>query len=373
MAEKLPVLEDIVIVPDVGQRLAEEFVARDDWREPSLKEFQETWGRLPASNRIVAKGAVWFAPLVDGLRYQITEAVEFSTDPENDTRLSSLYQFALNLGLPELAPSGWRPPNKKPVVRPVVDGIEDTPVVSEAEADVEVDEAPESPAPAETENTCRASQLETRRRSCRDLLDDGSDGPAMRVIAAGSLADGSAVDAPFAISASEISRRDFESYCEQAGITCPEDPWPEENMPVVNVSWNDAVAYCDWLTEHTGYRYRLPSNTEWEYVARAGSESDYPFGDEISPAMSRYSGLAEYDRPLPMTDTTTRRNEFGLWHVVGNVREWVSPDASAEDDFRTVRGGSFADSEDGLRLTVREKLSTSNRDAKTGFRVLREL
>lgn len=372
-AEKLPVLKDVVIVPDVGQSLAEEFVARDDWREPSLKEFQETWGRFPASDRIVAKGALWFAPLVAGLRYQIGEAVEFSADPENDARLSSLYQFALNLGVPELAPSGWRPRKKNPVTRPVVDVVEDAPVVSEAVADVEVDEAPVKPAPAETESTCRASQLETRRRSCHDLLDDGSDGPAMRVIAAGSLADGSVIDAPFAISASEISRRDFESYCQQAGVTCPEDPWPEENMPVVNVSWNDAVAYCDWLTEHTGYRYRLPSNTEWEYVARAGSESAYPFGDEISPAMSRYSGLAEYDRPLPVTDTTTRRNKFGLWHVVGNVREWVSPDVSAEDDFQTVRGGSFADSEDGLRLTIREKLSASSRDAKTGFRVLREL
>ena len=89
--------------------------------------------------------------------------------------------------------------------------------------------------------------------------------------------------------------------------------------------------------------------------------------------MSRYSGLTDYDTPLPMTDTTTRRNEFGLWHVVGNVREWVSPDAAAEGDSRPVRGGSYADSEDGLRLSVRETLPASDRDLETGFRVLREL
>lgn len=143
-------------------------------------------------------------------------------------------------------------------------------------------------------------------------------------------------------------------------------------MPVVNVNWNDAVAYCEWLSEHTGYRYRLPTNVEWEYAARAGSDSDYPFGAEITPAMSRYSGLADYDRPLAMTDTTTRRNKFGLWHVVGNVREWVMPDA-AEGESRPVRGGSYADSENGLRLSIRENLPASDRDPETGFRVLREL
>ncbi len=375
-AEKFPALEEVVIVPDVGQRLAEEFVARDDWREPSLDEFQSSWGRLPARDRIVAKGALWFVPLVDGLEYQITEAVEFSTDVQNDPRLAELYQFTLNLGLPELAPSGWRPKQKIPVTRRVADAVKETPVVDAAPqplADGDASEPVREVARTETENTCRASQLRTRKRSCQDLLDSGGDGPAMRVLAAGSFGDGNVVEWPFAISVREISRHEFEQYCAQAGVTCPDDPWPGEDMPVVNISWNEAVAYCDWLSQRTGYAYRLPTHTEWEYAARAGSESDFPFGDEISPAMSRYSGLAEYETPLPMTDTTTRRNEFGLWHVVGNVREWVSSDTLSGDDSRSVRGGSFADSEDGLRLSVRKKLPASSRDLETGFRVLREL
>ena len=367
---------DVVIIPDVGQLLTQEFVAQDDWREPNLKEFQDTWGRLPARDRIVAKGALWFAPLVDGLEYQITEATEFSTDLENDERLESLYQFALNLGLPELALSGWRPKQKKPVVRTTADVVREAPVVDAAPQPMANEEASDSlrkPAVIETENTCRASQLRTRKRSCHDLLDSGGDGPAMRVLAAGSFGDGSVVEWPFAISSSEISRREFEMYCEQAGVACPDDPWPEENMPVVNVSWNQAVAYSAWLSERTGYTYRLPTHTEWEYAARAESVFEYPFGEEISPAMARYSGLAEYDRPLTTDDTTTRRNDFGLWHVVGNVREWVAPDSVIENDERAARGGSFADSEDALRLSIWTNLTASDSDAQTGFRVLREL
>lgn len=367
---------EVVRIPDVGQSLAEEFVVRDDWREPSLEEFQASWGRLPARDRIVAKGALWFEPLVDGLEIQITEAAEFSSSPESDPRLAGLYQFALNLGLPELAPSGWRPPRTKPVPTPTATVVEESPVATEPAgdaADQVAEEATEQVVRTETGDTCRASQLETRRRSCHDVLNGGGDGPSMRVIAAGNLPDGSAVAAPFAISVSEISRTEFETYCEQAGVTCPDDPWPGENMPLVNASWNDAVAYCDWLSLQTGYQYRLPSNTEWEYAARAGAETGYPYGAEISPAMARYSGLADYDRPLSMTDKTTRRNKFGLWHVVGNVREWVTPDTTDGDDSRTVRGGSYADSDDDLQLSVREKLKASERDLMTGFRVLREL
>jgi hypothetical protein len=375
---------DEVVIPDVGQRLAEEFVARDDWREPSLREFQSSWGRLPARDRIVAKGAMWFAPLVDGIEYQIVEAAEFSTDPENDARLTGLYQFSLHLGLPELAPSGWRPPKSTPFQQQTMDPPQSTPVVdTRPQSAADEDERPavdkSSPGPAEklilveTEHTCRASQLQTRRRGCHDLLDNGSDGPAMRVLPARNIDDGNNIAAPFAISVSEISRREFAEYCEQANVTCPDDPWPGEDMPVVNVSWNDAVAYCAWLSERTGYLYRLPGADEWEYAARGGSVFEYPFGEQVSPAMARYSGLADYDRPLSMSDTTTRKNEFGLWHVVGNVREWVLQDDATESDLRAARGGSFADSEDALRLSVRQNLAATSRDVQTGFRILREL
>ena len=368
--------QDISRAPDVGQILTEKFVERDDWSEPSLKEFQDTWGRLPAGDRIVAKGSMWFAPLVDGLEYQIGEAAEFSFDPDNDARLAGLYQFASTLGLPEMTPSGWRPKESKPAIRETPETATGTLMdVSDSESTAGEAEAglPVKAPPQENEFSCRASQLETRRRSCQDLLANGSDAPRMLVVAAGSLGDGRGIEVPFAISLSEISRQEFEAYCRDAGVTCPDDPWPGEAMPVVNVSWNEAAAYCVWLSEQTGYQYRLPSETEWEYAARAGSVAEYPFGEELTPAMARYSGLANYDRPLSTNDTTTRRNKFGLWHVVGNVREWVAPDGDFNSDERTARGGSYADSEDDLRLTVRKILAASDRDMRTGFRILREL
>lgn len=367
--------QEVTRAPDVGQVLAEEFVARDDWRDASLREFQDTWGRLPARDRIVAKGSMWFAPLVDGLEYQISEASEFSSNPNDDARLDGLYLFASKLGLPELTPSGWRPKDPKPVNNNDIDAA-DAQDVAPAEEPVAVEAEPTPPQktlPDDNEFRCRASQLETRRRTCHDVLADGSEGPPMLVVASGSLDEQRVVRAPFAISLREISQQEYEAYCGDAGVSCPDAPWPGEDMPVVNVSWHDAVAYSAWLSEQTGYKYRLPSDTEWEYAARAGSATEYPFGDEITPAMARYSGLAEYDKPLPMSDTTTRRNKFGLWHVVGNVREWVVSDSTGDDESRSVRGGSFADSDDDLRLSSRKTMAATDRDAMTGFRVLREL
>ena len=360
--------------PDVGQVLTEEFVARDDWSEPSLKEFQDTWGRLPAGDRIVAKGSIWFASLVDGLEYQISEAAEFSADPDNDVRLAGLYQFASTIGLPEMTPGGWRPKEPEPVTRDTAETTTEASLETAESESTEIEAAqPINVSPQANEFSCRASQLETRRRTCQDLLADGRDAPRMLVVAAGSLEDGRVIDVPFAISLSEISRQEFEVYCRSAGVTCPDDPWPGQDMPMVNVSWNEAAAYCVWLSEQTGYQYRLPSESEWEYAARAGAITEYPFGDELTPAMARYSGLTNYDRPLSMNDTTTRRNELGLWHVVGNVREWVAPDATSSSDERTARGGSYADSKDGLRLTVRTILLASDRDTLKGFRILRDL
>lgn len=376
-AEPQQALEpEIPSIPDVGQVLVEQFIARDDWRDVRLKEFQDTWGRLPARDRIVAKGSMWFAPLVDGLEYQINEAIEFSSNPDEDPRLTSLYLFASKLGLPELAPSGWRPPKPKPVVRNAPGAAVETPVAAKVVEPpaVETETAPPvKTRPDNNEYRCRASQLETRRRTCHDVLEDGSNGPPMLVVASGSLDEQRVVRAPFAISLREVSRQEFEVYCKGAAVSCPDNPWPGEDMPVVNVSWEEAAAYSAWLSEQTGYRYRLPSETEWEYAARAGSDAEYPYGDELTPAMARYSGLADYDKPLSIDDTTTRRNKFGLWHVVGNVREWVAPDGGVDSDERTARGGSYADSEDGLRLTDREILAASDRDRQTGFRILREL
>ena len=100
--------------------------------------------------------------------------------------------------------------------------------------------------------------------SNQGVSENGNDGPSMLVVSSGSLDEERVVPEPFAISLQEISQQEFETYCNDAGVTCPDDPWPGEDMPVVNVNWHEVVAYCAWLSEQTGYRYRLPSETEWE-------------------------------------------------------------------------------------------------------------
>jgi hypothetical protein len=342
-------IEEIVTPPDVGQRLVEQFLANDDWRDVSLKDFLESWGRLPASDRIVAKGAVWFAPLSDELEYRIGELREFSNDP-NDPRLQHLYEFALAVGLYELAPDGWKPTVQKP--KPVA-------AASEAPIETATSEPEPEPARAENPNACKASQLETRRRGCFDVLTSGESGPAMRVIPAEPQA--------FAISVFEISRAEFLVYCEQGDVACPEDPWPGQDMPVVNVSFEDALAYCEWLSRETGFTYRLPKDAEWEFAARAGVSTDFILGDELTQGQARFSGEIENDSPLPMADRTTQRNDFGLWHVIGNVREWVIAETTV------TRGGSYADDDDQLRFGSRAELESTAGDDRTGFRVLREL
>jgi len=343
-------VEEIVVIPDAGQLLVEQFLANNDWGDAGLLEFRESWGRLPASERIVARGAVWFAPLSDELEFRIGEARDFSDDPDYDTELQRLYELALFLGLPELAPEGWKPTVGEP--EPAVTDSEAQPVVAEV--------APELPGTMQdNEDACAASQLETRRRGCFDVLASNEQGPSMRVIPA--------QPEPFAISVFEISRAEYLLFCEQSEVNCPEDPWPGQDMPVVNVSLEDATAYCDWLSVQTGFTYRLPTESEWEFAARGGVTTDFLLGDEITQGQARFSGEISNDSPLPMDDRTTQRNAFGLWHVAGNVREWVSADVPV------ARGGSYADESDQLRFSSRPDQMSTSGDEQTGFRVLREL
>ncbi len=389
---------EIQVVPDVGQPLVEAFLEDNDWSPGTQQRFLDAWISLPAPDRIVAKGAVWFAPLADRLEYEIAEAEEFSSVPDSDVHLQQLYATAVGLGLTELAPTNWKPglPDRSvprdeavavtreeasPAEREVA---EDEPEVSTpdvedvgevvAETSEQDEPQPEETAavsvPLDNEDACREEQLQTRRRGCFDLLASGGQGPSMRVIPSGTVAELS-VDTPFAISTTEVSRVEFAAYCDATGTECPADPWPGENMPMVNVSREDAEAYCDWLSAETGFTYRLPTEAEWEYAARAGATTEYPNGDEITAGQARYSSITSYDSPLPRDDRTTQRNEFGLWHVVGNVGEWVN--SSTDAAVGVTRGGSYADDADGLRLSSRQTRPATDRDAMTGFRVVREL
>ena len=179
-----------------------------------------------------------------------------------------------------------------------------------------------------------------------------------------------------------------------------------DDHPVVCVSWDDARAYLQWLSDTTGARYRLPTEAEWEYMARAGSQDAYTFGDDES-RLCQYGNGA--DRALDGTwnanrwcaDGTAigtapvgsfRPNAFGLADVHGNVHEWVTdcyhegyaelPEATRGRGAawvdpncatRVIRGGCWAYPPTQLRSARREAWAPHKRSYCVGFRAVREL
>ena len=419
--------------PGVGQRLVEDFLQNNDWSDDSIAAFQSSWAAYPVSDKNLAKESSWFQPLRGGLQERIAEARAAAIDPDNDEELGKLYLLALGVGLIDLVPAGWTPPTvapvrqlaeKAPASKSKADSMgADSPpkVMAEAVSQAAMPAKPKVVAPVEAAQSSRAPEvsdsatsaarpvsdypctpdlLKTRKRTCFDMLTDGSRGPLLRVLSAGEFRMGNddysgegpahleSITSPYAISMFETTQSEFAEYCKATAGTCPGSPWPDEDMPVVNVSWQDANQYVAWLSRATGQKYRLPTEAEWEYAARAGTTTLYPYGDEVSPTQARFSFAEPLDGPLPSTDKTTQRNNFGLWHVVGNVREWVADDGLSKsgpagsqgsvagagvDPLKVVRGGSYASSAAELRSSARQRLPIQTKDKMTGFRVVREL
>ena len=224
------------------------------------------------------------------------------------------------------------------------------------------------------------------------MLAEGEQGPRLLVVPGGEFVMGDAeiegagpvstetIEAPFAIGLSEVSVGEFERFCSTSELVpCPERRWNGDTFPAVDVSWQHAVAYTNWLSEVTGASYRLPTEAEWEYAARAGEAGPYPFGDKLRPTDARFDSGGRSLAPLPLDDRTTRSNGFGLRFVVGNVREWTADpwrptyDAEPEPGRRAIRGGSYVDPAEALRSAARTSETVEYSDGKTGFRLVRDL
>jgi formylglycine-generating enzyme required for sulfatase activity len=253
------------------------------------------------------------------------------------------------------------------------------------------------PAHTASGDACRASLANTRKPACWDRLKDGSRGPLMIVLPAGRFQMGSTREAseqpvhtvtiarPFAISAYEVSVAAYRKFCRATGLHCV-FPWPAARDPAVNLSWKDAQSYVHWLSGATGATYRLPTEAEWEYAARAGSSAEYPVGDgtTLLPSDARFNASS----PMPVDDRSVNVNGFHLRHIVGNVREWVQDawygnyqgapaDGRARNGTgsmrRVVRGGSYADDANRLRASARAGINPDTRDRQTGLRLVREI
>ena len=171
--------------------------------------------------------------------------------------------------------------------------------------------------------------------------------------------------------------------------------WGRGNRPVINVSWDDAQSYVQWLSERTGGKYRLLSESEWEYVARAGTTTPFHFGSTISTAQANYNGDYTYgsgrkgrNREKTVSVGSFSANAWGLYDVHGNVWEWVGDcwnasytGAPAEGSAwtrgdcakRVLRGGSWYYFPRILRSANRYRNSTGLRFDSVGFRIARTL
>ena len=219
-----------------------------------------------------------------------------------------------------------------------------------------------------------------------------------------------AIGAPFGVGRHEVTFAEWDACARDGG--CPRGEgiatdrgWGRGRRPVIFVSWADAQRYVQWLSRKTGKAYRLPSESEWEYVARAGTQTAYSWGDEIGVNRASCSGCGgQWDLEAagravgPAPVGSFGANAWGLHDMHGNVREWVedcwnesyagSPaDGSAwldgHCDGRVVRGGSWSDRPVYLPSASRGSWSADDNrpilgDSKSrnyfiGFRVARTL
>ena len=238
-----------------------------------------------------------------------------------------------------------------------------------------------------------------------DPLSSGGTGPVMTVIPAGSFRMGCVsgaactppelpvhpvtIETPFAMSKYEVTFEDFDRFVQATGWPRPDDlGWGRERRPVINVSWEDAAAYANWLSSETGRRYALPSEAEWEYAARAGADTAYAWGDSIdeqancddcSPHTVRHA--VRGTEPVG----SFRPNAWGLYDMHGNVWEWVldcwnetyagaptDGNAWTEGDCRRrlLRGGSWFNAAALARSAARLGGPRTVRGNIAGFRVV---
>ena len=143
-------------------------------------------------------------------------------------------------------------------------------------------------------------------------------------------------------------------------------------LPVENVSWDDAQLFVQKLSKKTGKKYRLPNEAEWEYAARGGSTTTYPWGnsDAESHDYAWFNAIAQTTKPVGLK----KPNQFGLYDMIGNVWEWTQDCWNPRDcSLRVLRGGSWYGFPLILRTAGRNGYSFAVGYGVIGFRVARDL
>jgi len=271
-------------------------------------------------------------------------------------------------------------------------------LVEPAPASVSVSESAPAPEPVLEP----APEPAAAFRTFQDTLNGGSQGPEMTALPAAEYLMGSPGNSlnydeiprhevtlsGFSISKNEVTFAEYDKFARATGRRLPYDEsWGRGNRPVINVSWGDAQAYVVWLSKHTGKNYRLPTEAEWEYAARAGSSAKiwWDSDEEVKPANCFNCG-SQWDGQRTAPAGSFKANDYGLHDMTGNVQEWTedcyykSYTGAPEDGSarvtpictqRVVRGGGYTSPLDTLRNAKRGQYDQDARLDNLGFRVVR--
>jgi formylglycine-generating enzyme len=184
-----------------------------------------------------------------------------------------------------------------------------------------------------------------------------------------------------------VTNREYRIFVAEKRAAAPpfgsEPMFADPDKPVVGVSWHDAVAYCEWLSERSGKKFRLPTEAEWERAARGGRDGEkYPWGDEPPEAKGYYGCDAERGGParVGLNDS----NGFGLYDIAASVHEWCgdfydagyyriapqrNPSGPPSGARKVSRGGSWRHQVKFSRCAARSSLNPAFKYADYGFRV----
>jgi len=319
-------------------------------------------------------------------------------------RITSLLLGVLFIGVISAGIYGWQLRNSAPV--PL-----SPPVVETAPIDAV---PPDAQAYQQSPQQVKALQRQAAQRFglpvvFQDPLDDGSRGPELVIIPAGKLLMGApateggdaderlhvvTIERTFAISQYPITFQDYERFAQAQDLPIPDDQgWGRGQRPVINITWQQASAYAEWLSGKSAQRYRLPTEAEWEYAARAGTTTPFHFGTTITTEQANYAGHFVYQngqqgvyrrQTFPVGQFAV--NAWGLADVHGNVWNWTcsvydqeyaGAEQRCSDDNeskpRAVRGGSWSNEPKDLRSASRFSLNPDLQLNVVGFRVVREI
>ena len=195
---------------------------------------------------------------------------------------------------------------------------------------------------------------------------------------------------PFYMAKYELTRKEYREFLQESDHPSPRDwngkdfPAGTGDLPVVNVSWEDANAYCEWLSKKTGYHYRLPTEEEWEFAARGADKREYPWGNFWDKSQSN-SKEAGSNSPLPVESFSNIQSPSGVINLAGNVSEWTSSDFSIYPNStakpfkingppaKIIRGGNYSSSKDQLMTTSRFWAPLNAKEPAFGFRLVMDV